>query len=134
MPSGKLCRGMALRNQRFCRAHSPTPRVAERANSVQNMVERLAVQVAAMNTAELLDFLLQKLERLQKSFNRFPDVRFTLIFALDRIDQITRMESAAKQQFLQNQMLLQQIRKYQLESGTYPQDRLNHELSPASQP
>ncbi|HEX5234623.1 MAG TPA: hypothetical protein VFW25_04755 [Silvibacterium sp.] len=118
MPSGRRCRAVALRNQRFCRSHAATHGLYERENIVGPTLDRLAAKAAEMTTDELLGFLHEKLGRLQKTMNRFPDVRYILIAALDRITEITQMESILKQQIQQNHMLLAQLCQSQSESHT----------------
>jgi hypothetical protein len=125
MPSGKRCGGMALRNQRFCWAHSQNHRAHERGHARARMIDRLGIQIDAMTASELLFFLHQKLGRLRKTLNRFPDVNYTLIAALDRTEEIIQMESSLKQQIRQNQILLEEIRRYQLNSRGYAQNRSN---------
>lgn len=125
LSTGNRCRGMALRGQRFCRAHSQNRRAYEREQTLFRMLDRLRDQIGEMSTAELLYFLYQKLNRLQKTMRRYPDVNYTLAAALERIDEITRKESAAKQQLQQNHMLLEQIRAFQINSATCAQARPN---------
>jgi len=121
MPSGNRCRAIALRNQRFCRAHSQTRRVYERERTVVQMLDRLKLKVDALDTPDLLYLLHQRLGRLQKTLRRFPDAGYILTAALDRIDEIKQLESQAKQQMQQNHLLLAEIRKYQMKSGAYAQ-------------
>ncbi|MGB0125441.1 MAG: hypothetical protein WBP63_18520 [Silvibacterium sp.] len=125
MPSGKRCGGMALRNQRFCRAHSATHRVYERERILGEIMDRLGDKIDDMSTSELLCFLHQKLGRLPKTLNRFPDVAYTLTATLDRINEIIEMESVLKQQIQQNQLLLEKIREYQMNSKAYAQGLSN---------
>ncbi len=125
MPSGKPCRAVALRNQRFCRAHNATRRVYERERILGKIMDRLGDKIDDMSTSELLCFLHQKLGRLPKTLNRFPDVAYTLTASLDRINEIIEMESVLKQQIQQNQLLLEKIREYQMNSKTYAQGLSN---------
>lgn len=125
MPSGKRCGGMALRNQRFCWAHIRTHRISERERILAKMMDRLGDKIEEMDTPELLYFLHRKLERLQTTFSRFPDVRYTLVAALDRVEEIAQMESNLRLQIKQNHQLLEEIRKYQLNSGMYAQNCSN---------
>jgi hypothetical protein len=118
MPSGKLCCGVALRNQPFCRAHSSTHRLYERDQALNPILDRLGEKIAAMGTGQLLDFLHQKLVRLPKTLSRFPDIAYTLTVTLDRLDEINQMESDLKQQIEQNHMLLAQIHEFQHSSNT----------------
>ena len=133
MASGKRCGSPALRNQRYCWAHNKTHRIYERERALGRILDRLGDKLDAMDTSELLDFLHHKLERLQKTFNRFPDVRYTLNSALDRIQEITELESMAKQQIQSNQMLLEQIIEYQKKSKTQAQI-LSHQQFTENQP
>jgi len=121
MPTGKLCGSPAVRNQKFCYNHIRNHRAYERGHVHTRMLERLGSQIDAMETPELLDFLHQKLARLRKTLNRFPDVHYTLMASLDRIGEITQMESILRQQVRQNQEFLNKIREYQMNSGACPQ-------------
>ena len=125
MPSGKRCGGMALRNQRFCWAHIRTHRALERERILGSILDRLGDKIAAMDTGELLNFLHQKLGRLQKTLRRYPEVGYTLTVTLDRIEEIDRMESNLRLQIKQNHQLLEEIRRYQLNSGRYAQNSSN---------
>jgi hypothetical protein len=121
MPSGKPCRAIALRNQRFCRTHSATHRVYERERIHCEILDRLGEKIRAMDTSELLLFLHQKLGRLPKTIKRFPDIGYTLTVTLDRLSEITEMESILKHQIQQNQILLDKIRECQMNSKVYAQ-------------
>jgi len=44
-----------------------------------------------MHTSELLFFLGNQLAQLQKTFSKFPHVRYTFTAALDRIEEITSL-------------------------------------------
>lgn len=133
MPSGKLCRAVALRNQPFCRAHSQTHQIYERERTLGSILDRLGDKMAAMDTGDLLDFLHQQLGRLQKTLRRYPDIAYTLTVTLDRIDEINQMQSNLKQQIQQNHMLLAQIREYQLNSNMFAQIPSNQMHTPQRQ-
>lgn len=77
MPSGRVCRAVALRNQKFCRAHSTTHRIYERDCALNPILDRLGDKIAAMDTSELLFFLGSQLAQLQKTFSKYPHVRYT---------------------------------------------------------
>ena len=130
MPSGRVCRAVALRNQKFCRAHSTTHRIYERDRALNPILDRLGDKIAAMDTSELLFFLGSQLAQLQKTFSKYPHVRYTLTAALDRIEEITRFESDTKRQAEANHMLLLKFQELQLNSHRYAQPGQNQTLTP----
>jgi hypothetical protein len=93
MPSGNRCGSPALRDQRFCYHHSGSHRLRTREELLGKRLERLGNKLDAMDISELLLFVHHKVESLQKTFNRFPEVRYTLTYTLDRIDELKSFES-----------------------------------------
>ena len=110
-----------MRNQKFCYNHSRNHRAHERGHIRARMLERLGSKIGEMDTADLLYFLHEKLSRLHKTLNRFPDIHYTLMASLDRIAEITQLESTLRQQVKQNQELLHKIREYQMNAGIWPE-------------
>ena len=117
MPTGKRCGSPAMRNEKFCYNHSRNHCAHERGHIRARMLERLGSKIGTMDTPDLLYFLHEKLSRLHKTLNRFPDVHYTLMASLDRIAEITQLESTLRQQIRQNHELLHKIQRYQINSG-----------------
>jgi hypothetical protein len=107
MPSGKLCRGIALRNERFCRSHIRNHRFQERTRAENEALEHFLEKVFAMDLLQLLHTLHGRLENLNRaySFSRFPEVRCLLSAAKDRLDDIKSLESISSLQPELNQYL-----------------------------
>ena len=105
LPSGKLCRGIALRNERHCRAHIRTHRLLDRVRVQEEAIDRLVVKVQHMDLRHLLDSLHGKLEDLNRAHNlaRFPEIRYLLIVAIDRLYEATHFESNIDLQLELNQ-------------------------------
>jgi hypothetical protein len=103
MPSGKRCGSPALRGKPFCYHHVRKHRDYTRDLMLVLRFDRLGDQLDAMDTPQLLNFLHQKLATLTKTFRRFPEVGFTLVYTLDRIGEITSLESTLRLFLQQNQ-------------------------------
>lgn len=88
MQSGKPCRGVALRNERYCRSHHRTYRLLERERALQDSMSRLSEKLEALDLVGVLLALQHKLEGLQSVFGPYPDVSFTLSFAISRLDEV----------------------------------------------
>jgi hypothetical protein len=93
MSSGNRCGSPALRDQRFCYHHSGSHRLRTREELLGQRLDRLREKLDAMDISELLHFVYHKLESLQKTFNRFPEVRYTLTYIHDRFDELKSFES-----------------------------------------
>jgi len=100
MPSGKLCRGIALKNQRYCHAHIRNHRLAERQRAELAALDRFAEQVEAMDMSELLHTLHCRLEQLYLAYNisRFPELRCLLNQTMERVAELKSLESNADPQ------------------------------------
>ena len=107
MPSGKLCRGIALKNQRYCRAHIRNHRLSERQRAELAAFDRFAEQVEAMDMSELLHTLHCRLEQLYLAYNisRFPELRCLLNQTMERVAELKSLESNADPQLALDQML-----------------------------
>jgi len=104
MPStGKRCGSPALRGKPFCYHHAENHRDYARERRLVLRLDHLGHQLNAMDTPELLNFLHQKLTTLAKTYRRFPEVGYTLVHTLDRIEEITSLESRLRQLLQQNQ-------------------------------
>lgn len=103
LPSGKLCRGIALRNERLCRAHIRNHRFLERERQFQLSMQRLGDQLDAMDLPDLLLALGQKLDRISSIVQPYPEARLTLIVAINRLNQLKDDESNAYPQPQPNQ-------------------------------
>jgi hypothetical protein len=107
MLSGKLCRGIALRNERFCHAHIRNHRFQERTRAEGEAINRFLEKVFAMDLLELLHTLHVRLENLNRAYSlsRFPEIRCLLSAAMDRLADIKSVESISALQPEQNQYL-----------------------------
>jgi hypothetical protein len=104
MPSsGKRCGGVAVRGKRFCCHHTGNHRPLSRERILCERLGRIGEKLDAMDTAELLNFLHQKLGTMTKTCLRFPEVSYTLTYALDRLCEITSLESTLHLFLTQNQ-------------------------------
>ena len=125
LPSGKRCGCPAMRNQKFCYHHTRNHTGHERAQARDRMLERLDSKISAMNTAELLYLLHSQLSRLNKTLNRFPEIHYTLLAALERIAEISQMESTLRQQIRQNHEFMNRLVEGRLNSATWAQNTAN---------
>ena len=103
LPSGKRCRSFALRGKAFCHFHIHNHRLLARERFVSQRLDQVEAQVAAMSTAQLLHFLQQNLTTLPHTLARYPEVSYTLIYTLDRLDEISVLESSLRLFLEQNQ-------------------------------
>jgi len=103
MPSGKRCGGVAMRGKRFCYHHTGNQRQLTRERIMCERLDRIGARMDAMDTAELLCFLHQKLGTMTKTCLRFPEVGYTLTYTLDRLTEITSLESTLRMFLAQNQ-------------------------------
>lgn len=103
MTSGKRCGGVAMRGKRFCYHHTGSHRQRSRERILGERLDRLGVKMDAMDTAELLCFLYQKLGTMTKTCLRFPEVGYTLTYALDRLGEVTSLEATLRLFLTQNQ-------------------------------
>jgi hypothetical protein len=111
LPSGKLCRGVALRNQRHCRAHIRNHRILERERRHDEAMFRLLAELEVLSLPELLQTLETKLNSITRIIVRtYPEARQTLAFTIDRladlnaqVQQLSSPESIASPQVPQNQ-------------------------------
>lgn len=87
LPSGKLCRGIAVRNQRHCRAHIRNHRFLERERAQEEALDRLGAKINRMELGDLLYELHGKLENLNRANNliRYPEVAYLLVATIDRL-------------------------------------------------
>lgn len=85
MPSGKLCRGVALRNERYCRAHILDHRLLERERQHDEAMFRLRAELDTMDIPELLHTLEARLNRITSIVRAYPEARLTLAATIDRL-------------------------------------------------
>lgn len=85
--SGKLCRGVALRNERYCRAHIRDHRILDHQRVQHEALQRLSEQTDSMPLDDLLYLLLRKLEavHLAHSLRQFPEVSVLLVCTINRV-------------------------------------------------
>jgi hypothetical protein len=105
MPSGKLCRGIALKNERFCRTHIRNHRIAERQRQHDEAIMRLGAELDALELPDLLIALNEKLNRITSIVRAYPEARVALDIAIDRLARLTSPQSNASAQLLPNHML-----------------------------
>jgi hypothetical protein len=103
MPTGKRCGSPAQRDKAFCYHHLGNHRVFTRERLVCERLDRLGEKLDAMNAAELLNFVHRKLCTLPKTLTRFPEVSYTVTYALDRLSEIAALESTLRSFVQQNQ-------------------------------
>jgi hypothetical protein len=75
-----------------------------------------------MHASELLNTLHRLLNTLPKTLSRFPEVSFTLTYTLDRLAEITSLESILYAFAKQNQEVVAKFTAKAAESTTCPQD------------
>ena len=95
MPSGKLCRGVALRNEHYCRSHIRNYRILELDLARNAAIERLALEVRRMDLHDLLVVIKDRLVILSRSYTiaRFPEICFLLTVAIDWLHDARSEES-----------------------------------------
>ena len=95
MPSGKLCRGVALRNERYCRSHIRNYRILEIDLARNAAIERLSLEVRRMDLHDLLVVIKDRLVILSRSYTiaRFPEICFLLTVAIDWLHDARSEES-----------------------------------------
>jgi hypothetical protein len=106
LSSGKLCRGIALKNERFCRAHIRNHRIAERDRQHQEAMDRLGAQLDVLDLPELLLALHEKLNRIRSIVRAYPEARLALIITINRLARLTSLESGEAAEAPQNQEFL----------------------------
>ena len=107
MPSGKLCRAVALKDQRYCRAHIHNHRLSERQRAEFAALDRFTEKIVAMDMSELLHTLHGRLEQLYLAYNiaRFPELRCLLTETMERLGELKSVESNLDAEPAQDQML-----------------------------
>lgn len=88
MPTGKLCRGIALRNQRYCRNHIRNYRLVELERQHDDAMFRLRAQLDAMDIPQLLQTLQLKLDRITSIVRAYPEARLTLTTVINRLQAL----------------------------------------------
>lgn len=106
LPSGKLCRGIALRDQRYCHAHIRNHRLRERDRAQIAVLEDLAARVQRMDLPTLLHTLNCRLTGLSRchAITRFPEVTYLLAHTIDRLEEANPSESDIKSQLTPDQI------------------------------
>ena len=103
--SGKRCGSPALRNQPYCHHHAGNHQAYTRDRYLCDRLGRIREKLDAMPASALLNYLHQQLCTLPKTMHRFPEINFTLTYTLDRIEEITALESVISSFLQQNQEL-----------------------------
>ena len=88
LPTGKLCRGVALRDQRHCRAHIQNHRLLERERQHDQAMLRLRADLDSMDLPELLQTLETRLHRITSIVRTYPEARQTLASTIDRLAEL----------------------------------------------
>lgn len=106
MPSGKLCRGIALRNERYCRSHIRNYRVTELDRAQTAVLEKLSLQVQRMDLSALLFDIKGRLVNLSRSYTiaRFPELCYLITVAVDWLDDLKYPDSNTSPQPSLNQI------------------------------
>ena len=95
MPSGKLCRGIALRGQRFCRAHiGDRFHQTKREREQSEALSRLMDQLQGMPYLDLLYTLQVKLCSIQSILLPYAEAQLTLHVVLNYVQNL--YENACK--------------------------------------
>ena len=129
LSTGKRCGGVALRGKPFCYHHDGNHKEHTRERILCQRLDRLGDKLDAMDTAQLLNFLQQKLTALPKTLSRFPEVSYALVYTLDRIGEITSLESTLRRFLQQNQQFVAACRQCRANPATYPQYLRNQRFS-----
>lgn len=93
LPSGKLCRGIALRGQHYCRSHIRNYRLLERERQHEGAMFRLSAQLEAMDIPQLLQTLQLKLDHITSIVRAYPEARLALNIAIARLNEVNGPES-----------------------------------------
>ena len=118
--SGKRCGSPALRNQLYCYHHAGNHRAYTRDRFLCDRLGRIREKLDAMPASALLNFLHQQLCNLPKTLHRFPEIDFTLTYTLDRIEEITALESVLSSFLQQNQELAPMLQPKPNQIGFLP--------------
>jgi hypothetical protein len=103
LPSGKTCGSPALRKEKLCRHHIGRHRITERERYIRKMTERLIPELQAMSITQLLFYFCEKMERLQHTLKKYPDVHCALAVTMGRVHDIAQFESLGRLLIKQNQ-------------------------------
>ena len=87
LPSGKLCRGIALRGQHYCRSHIRNYRLLEADRARNAALEKLAAEVERMAIPDLLAAIRDRLLNLSRSHAilRLPELCYLLTVAIEEL-------------------------------------------------
>jgi hypothetical protein len=118
--SGKRCGSPALRNQPYCYHHAGNHQAYTRDRYLCDRLGRIREKLDAMPASALLNFLHQQLCNLPKTLHRFSEIDFTLTYTLDRIEEITALESVLSSFLQQNQELAPMFRPKPNQIGILP--------------
>jgi hypothetical protein len=93
LPTGKLCRAIAIKDERLCRAHLSTHRRIERERRHDEAMFRLYDELDAMDFHELLQTLDQKLNHIQSVVHAYPQARATLQTVIRRLNDYLKQQA-----------------------------------------
>jgi hypothetical protein len=87
LPSGKLCRGIALRGQHYCRSHIRNYRLLEADRARNAALEKLSAEVERMAIPDLLEAIRDRLLNLSRSHAilRLPELCYLLTVAIEEL-------------------------------------------------
>jgi len=96
LPSGKLCRQIALKGEQICRHHMRLFRHSESEMIRQEALDDLAERLSAMHLPELLRTLQRQCRRMQRnhravSASLSEETQLTLAITLQRIEESGRL-------------------------------------------
>ena len=102
----------------------PFPFAAQEEASVQTR-SALHPHSALRQTMRLPCHAQPELSRLNKTLNRFPKIHYAPLAALERIAEISQMESTLRQQVRQNHEFMNRLAESRMDSGAWPQNTAN---------
>ena len=88
LPSGKLCRGIALRGQHYCRSHIRNYRLLEADRARNAALEKLSIEVERMALPDLLAAIRDRLLYLSRyhAILRSPELCYLLTIAVEELN------------------------------------------------
>lgn len=93
LPSGKLCRQIALKDEQGCRHHMRLFRRAGQECSREEAEQKFTARLNQMDLPELLITLERKLNRIQRTMPAYHDARIALRVTIDRLMEKIREET-----------------------------------------
>lgn len=120
-PYGNRCGAMALRGKRFCYHHNGNHQKVTRDRLLVQRLDCLTEKMNAMDAAALLNFLHHQLSGLTQTLIRFPIVAHTVVYTIERIGEITSLESAIRTFLSQYQEHVASLQAAPIETSNLPE-------------